>query len=238
MGDPTADGVDEREDADVWEAIEENLRVRAGRLKVRWVRGHADSRKAKRAWTKDEHGNIRADAICNALKGVRVQGDRLVLPRRRSWRVMCGGVEVVREVKTELREAMGAAKLLRYWRLTRRWGELADKWIGGHTARLWATVTGQLWQRVRKARCMYSMWQTADVLAARAKGCTTEQRELLARCELCGLDAMTGWRGWHLLAHCRHAEVVKLRWRLRERVSVEVAKLVMDAGAAALVMLP
>ena len=64
---------------------------------------------------------------------------------------------------------------------------------------------------MKAARCM---WQTADVRAERAKGCTGKQRQVMARCEACGDDDETGFRSWHLVARCLHPKVVEVRRRV------------------------
>ena len=53
--------------------------------------------------SKHQRGNVRADANCTAVKrGVRSRV-RLLLPRRKSWRLCYDGVEMVGILRKELR---------------------------------------------------------------------------------------------------------------------------------------
>ena len=104
--------------------------------------------------------------------------------------------------------------------------------------RTWALKAWPVDERIRAARCMYGMWQTADVRAKRAKGCTEEQRDVMARCEACGLEARTGFRSWHLIARCKHAGVAQARRRVRNAVLKVVKKHVQDDAMVRVAMLP
>ena len=64
-------------DGDLWEAVELLLSRMRGKVEVKWVRGHSDRRVAVRGMTKEQRGNVRADAnsrswdekrTCNRLR--------------------------------------------------------------------------------------------------------------------------------------------------------------------------
>ena len=58
-----------------------------GRVEVHWVRGHEDERTTPGMMSKHQKGNVIADANCTAVKkGIRIKA-RLLLPRRKSWRL-------------------------------------------------------------------------------------------------------------------------------------------------------
>ena len=113
------------EDKDLWESAALVLSRRRGGVEVRWVRGHADGRKAKVALDKNERGNVRADAICNMFRGVRMGAERLQLPRAHSWRLHWDGRELVRNARKDLGERMSGRKVLEYFEVQRGWGEQA-----------------------------------------------------------------------------------------------------------------
>ena len=90
-----------------------------GVVEVRWVRGHADKRTGRRQMSKHQRGNVKADANCTAIKkGVRTK-QRLLLSRRKSWRLCYDGIELVGVLRKELREKMRTERLLRYFKETR-----------------------------------------------------------------------------------------------------------------------
>ena len=94
----------EGSDGDLWEAVDLLLERMQGKVEVNWIKGHADKRTTRRMMSKHQRGNVRADANCTAVKrGVRSRV-RLLLPRRKSWRLCYDGVEMVGILRKELRE--------------------------------------------------------------------------------------------------------------------------------------
>ena len=51
------------------------------------MRGHEDKRTPRRMMTKHQRGNVKADANCTAAKRGARSKARLLLPRRKSWRL-------------------------------------------------------------------------------------------------------------------------------------------------------
>ena len=92
----------EGSDGDLWEAVDLLLERMQGKVEVNWVRRHADKRTTRRMMSKHQRGDVRADANCTAVKrGVRSRV-RLLLPRRKSWRLCYDGVEMVGILRKEL----------------------------------------------------------------------------------------------------------------------------------------
>ena len=178
----------EVQDRDLWEVLALLVAGRGDKLEVEWVRSHSDGRGAWASLNKHQRGNVRADAICNRLKDSTASRTRLQLPRLRSWRVCWEGVEVVGTVKGELKKKLDAAKIVRYFAETRGWGEAAEAWLGKEFVGDWFMRGKRTRDKVDGIRSMFSMWDTSDVRAKRAK-CTEEERSELAKCELCGEDA-------------------------------------------------
>ena len=96
--------------------------------------------------SKHQRGNVKADANCTAVKrGVRSK-TRLLLPRRKSWRLCYDGVEMVGVLRKELRDKTRTERLLKYsviqedggrkqrGGLVRRWW-LAGGWEARHCIR-------------------------------------------------------------------------------------------------------
>ena len=66
--------------------------------------------------SKHQRGDVEADASCTAVKrGVRSKV-RLLLPRRKSWRLCYDRVEMVGVLRKELREKMRTERLMGYFR--------------------------------------------------------------------------------------------------------------------------
>ena len=63
--------LDDLADSDLWAAIDREIALWGGRLKLLWNRGHPEKRKHKTSWTRHEHGNswsdIQADDAREAL---------------------------------------------------------------------------------------------------------------------------------------------------------------------------
>ena len=92
-----------------------------GKVEVHWMRAHEDKRTTRRRRSKHQRGNVRADANCTAVKrGVRSKA-RLLLPRRKSWRLcyMYDGVKMMGVLKKELRGKLRAERRMEYFRSTR-----------------------------------------------------------------------------------------------------------------------
>ena len=90
-----------------------------GDVEVHWVRGHEDKRTMRRMMSKHQRGNVRADANCTTVKRGARSRNRLLLPRRKSWRLCYDGVEMVGILRKELRDKMRTERLMRYFRVTR-----------------------------------------------------------------------------------------------------------------------
>ena len=94
----------EGSDGDLWEAVDLLLERMQGKVEVNWIRGHAVKRTTRRMMSKHQRGNVRADANCTAVeRGVRSRV-RLLLPRRKSWRLCYDGMEMVGILRKELKE--------------------------------------------------------------------------------------------------------------------------------------
>ena len=124
------------------------------------MRGNEDKRTRTRMMSKHQRGNVKADANCTAVKkGVRSKV-RLLLPRRKSWRLCYDGVEMVGVLRKELREKTRTERLVCYFRDTRGWGDEADRWLGEEVLAGWRMAGKALHQRVSAVRMMFSMWLT------------------------------------------------------------------------------
>ena len=96
------------------------------------MRGHEGKRTTRRMMSKHQRGNVKADANCKAVKRGARSKVRLLLPRRKSWRLCYdrrsgdGGV-----LRKELRDKTRTERLVGYFRDTRGWGEEleADRWL-------------------------------------------------------------------------------------------------------------
>ena len=122
---------------DLREAMDLLLQRMKGAVVVEWVRGHADKRTTRRMTSKRQRGNIKADASCTAVKRGARSKVRLVLPRRKSWRLCYDGVELVGVLRKELREKMRTERLLAYFKDTRGWGGETDRWLGEEVPAGW-----------------------------------------------------------------------------------------------------
>ena len=101
------------------------------------MRGHEDKRTRTRMMSKHQRGNVKADANCTAVKkGVRSKV-RLLLPRRKSWRLCYDGVEMVGVLRKELREKMRTERLMGYCRAPEGGGV---RQTGGWVRRCWQAI--------------------------------------------------------------------------------------------------
>ena len=164
-------------DGDLWEAMDLLLEQMQGKVEVRWARGHEDKRTMRRMKSKHQRGNVRADANCTAAKGGARSKARLLLPRRKSWRLCYDGMEMVGGLRKELRDKLRAERLMAYFRSTRGWGEEADRWLGEEVVAGWRMAGRALHQRVSAVRMLFSMWLTEDALARRADHLTDAESE-------------------------------------------------------------
>ena len=128
-----------------------------GKVEVHWVRGHEDKRTMRRMMSKHQRGNVRVDANCTAVKGGVRSKARLLLPRRKSWRLCYDGVEMVWVLRKELRDKLRAERLMAYFRSTRGWGVEADRWLGEEVVAGWRMAGRALHQRVSVVRMMFSI---------------------------------------------------------------------------------
>ena len=95
------------------------------------MRGHEDKRTARRMTSKHKRGNVKADANCTAVKrGVRSKV-KLLLPRRKSWRLCYDEVEKVGVLRKELTEKMRTERLMGYTSGTPEDGGMrqTDGWV-------------------------------------------------------------------------------------------------------------
>ena len=76
-------------------------------MEVHWVRGHEDKRTKRRMLSKHQRGN----ANCTAIKKGARSKVRLLLPRRKSWRLCYDGVEMVGVLRKELRDKTRTERL-------------------------------------------------------------------------------------------------------------------------------
>ena len=72
---------------------------------------------------------------------------RLLLPRRKSWRLCYDGVEMVGVLRKELRDKTRTERLMKYFRDTRGWGEEAERWLGEEVVAGWRKQRGGLVRR-------------------------------------------------------------------------------------------
>ena len=158
-------------------------------MEVNWGRGHADKRTTRRTMSKHQRGNVRADANCTAVKrGVRSRL-RLVLPRKKSWRLCYDGVVMVGVLRKELREKMRTERLMGYFKETKGWGGEADRWLGEEVLAGWRMAGKAMHQRISAVRMMFSVWLTEDVQVNRATKLTEAEEGVLSKCALCGQSA-------------------------------------------------
>ena len=224
-------------DGDLWEAMDLLLERMAGKVEVHWVRGHEDKRTTRRMMSKHQRGNVKADANCTAVKrGVRSRV-RLLLPRRKSWRLCYDGVEMVGVLRKELRDKTRTERLMKYFKDTRGWGVEAERWLGEEVVAGWRMASKALHQRVAAVRMMFSMWLTEDVVARRADHLTDAERTVVAKCALCGEEAR-GRRNEHLLFECTAPSVVRLRQEVEAAVEKKVSRLVKPGPVREAIMVP
>ena len=95
-------------DGDLWEAMDLLLEQMEGKVEVHWVRGHEDKRTMRRVTSKHQRGNVIADANCTAAKKGTRRKVRLLLSRRKSWRLCFDGVEMVSVPRKELSDKLRA----------------------------------------------------------------------------------------------------------------------------------
>ena len=209
----------------------------AGKVEVHWVRGHEDKRTTRRMMNKHQRGNVKADANCTAVKRGARSRARLLLPRRKSWRLCYDGVEMVGVLRKELRDKTRTERLMKYFRDTRGWGVEAERWLGEEVVAGWRMAGKALHQRVAAVRMMFSMWLTEDVVAKRADHLTDAERTVVAECALCGEEAK-GRRNEHLLFECTAPSVVKLRKEVEAAVEKKVSRLVKPGPVREAIMVP
>ena len=162
---------------------------------------------------------------------------RLLLPRRKSWRLCYDGVEMVGVLRKELRDKTRTERLMRYFRETRGWGVEAERWLGEEVVAGWKMASKALHQRVAAVRMMFSMWLTEDVVARRADHLTDAERTVVAKCALCEEEAR-GRRNEHLLFECTAPGVVKLRQEVEAAVEKKVSRLVKPWPVREAIMVP
>ena len=201
------------------------------------MRGHEDKRTMRRMMSKHQRGNVRADANYTAVKGGARSKARLLLPRRKSWRLCYDGVEMVGVLRKELRDKMRTERLMGYFRHTRGWGEEVDRWLGEEVVAGWRMAGRALHQRVSAVRMMFSMWLTEDVVARRADHLTDAERTVMSECALCGKEAK-GRRNEHLLFECTAASVVEMRKEVEAAVEKKVSRLVKPGPVREAIMVP
>ena len=114
------------------------------------MRGHEDKRTPRRMMTKHQRGNVKADANCTAAKRGARSKARLLLPRRKSWRLCYDGVEMVGVLRKELRDKTRTERLMKYFSEVQ--GDEERRQKGGSVRRWW--LDGG-WQ----ARHCISEWQ-------------------------------------------------------------------------------
>jgi hypothetical protein len=226
------------EDRDLWEVLELLVMDLEGTLTVHWQRGHQDKQAKYRELTKAEKGNIWADKICNKMKGIVQIPDRLHLPRKRSWRVCWNGVEMVGKIDKELAEKIGIEKILGHWEVQRGWGGRAREWIGEEAARRWMKMSGSITVKTTRVKCMWSMWQTEDVIASRMAKLSDEERKEASKCKLCKRVTMSECRNWHLLAECKGCKQNEARRAVLQAVDRALEKLKIHPSLRELIRLP
>ena len=128
-------------------------------------------------------------------------------------------------LRGELRDKMRTERPMGHFRDTRRWGNGADRWLGGEVVAGWRTAGKARHQRVSAVRTMFSMWLAEDVVARKADHLTDAERTVLSKCALCAGGA-NGRRDAHLLFECTAASVVKLREEVGAAVEEKVGRLV------------
>ena len=71
---------------------------------------------------------------------------------------------------------MRTKRLIGYFRVTRGWGDEAERWMGEEVVAGWNMAGKTLHQRVAAVMMMFSMWLTEDVVAKRAGRLTDVHR--------------------------------------------------------------
>jgi hypothetical protein len=101
-------------DGDLWEAMDLLRERMEGKLEVHWVRDHEDKRMTRRMTSKHQRGNVKADANCTAVKRWARSKARLLLPRRKSWRLCYSQMAQVRTWLLEF-QALGCCLRRAFW---------------------------------------------------------------------------------------------------------------------------
>ena len=139
--------------------------------------------------------------------------------------------------RRELKDRFDIMSMMHYFSEVRGWGNGADEWLGEDIG-YWRLKGHSLAQRVIAAKCMYSMWQTEDVMSKRRTWLSEQERERQEVCVMCGKSAKAECRSWHLLAECEAAGVVAVRRKALKKVESRVNGAVKSRQVAELLAVP
>ena len=214
----------DRDDRDLWEVLEQLVEViGAGRLQFEWVKGHMDEVEGH-VLTWQEEGNVAADAVCGQWKGIVASEEEQLLPRKRSWRLLHCGIEIISPVRKAMERILSERRLRHYLAEVRGWGSEAISWMDGVNSTALRMKGLTVAKRVLMVKFVYGLMATDDVVAG--NWCTqagvkevekrrkSEECKQMAVCALCGQSAVVkgSWaKNWHLIAECTDKRVVQIR---------------------------
>ena len=196
-------------DPDVWAALF-SLKARMGnRVKVLWQRSHPERRLARAMWDRHDRGNDMSDSQADRAMETFKPSDRrlqLVAPEEQGWGITWLGQMVVCDVRRIMMAALKVSHLRQHLIKNRTWDpatvELvsAERWVGRMSQvrdQAAATLVNKM---------LFGWLASMSVMARRG----SKEALLTRQCRL-GCDAEE--TNWHVLAECKHNEVVRERRR-------------------------
>jgi hypothetical protein len=243
---------------DLWAEIKGRLvfwERHGGEWNTEWVQGHVDRVEPDRTkWTCAERGNVEADILASKhLAGgaggeeggklTVVQGALMTAPGGRWWGIDPVTLQAVPwwdDLDSCMRRHRAHRAMAKYWGTRQknraRQGEEA---IQGHPPQLWPTMDVHLQKHGRKmggktvkrdifrSKLWWDHLPSQEVRARGTKGGGGGEEDITV-CELCG-EAGPG-STWHVLANCKHENLVEARSLITMELRNQVEKVVTGVG--------
>jgi hypothetical protein len=162
--------------------------------------------------------------VCGQWKGIVASEEEHLLPRKRSWRLLHCGIEIISPVRKAMERILSERRLRHYLAEVRGWGSEAISWMDGVNSTALRMKGLTVAKRVLMVKFVYGLMATDDVVAG--NWCTqagvkevekrrkSEECKQMAVCALCGQSAVVkgSWaKNWHLIAECTDKRVVQIR---------------------------
>ena len=205
-------------DPDVWAAIYKLKHLLGVRVQVGWQRSHPERRLSRAMWNRHDRGNDWSDSRADrALESFTPTHQRLQLvdPEEQGWGVSWLGQLVVCDIRRVMSAALKVTAIKRYFTVNREWDDATvqmlspDRWVG-RLAQMRAAASATVVNKM-----LFGWLATMTVKARRG------DREALLTTQ-CRLGCACEETNWHVLAECKHPEVVAER----RRCVAEVHKLI------------